>query len=1855
MTQERCPFRPYEDFADEGDLSRPEGCGDSFEEHLLEGSNGQHGASRGFQSLDGTCHAPGDCRANSTPIDIFCPGVVQSFVPIFGENKVTKNFTPDSGDYTTGENTATPDAFDKDGCCIAFPWEEPNDYTVLMQRFPIEQQRVPFARASERGLPIRHALELSRRVFTPIWMLEGRDVAFEYFRSAEQGIWQKKVLGWKFLGYDQEIGLPFSIQLLPRGLWATQLIGHFEDDDVLTVFFVVVTPQPTMMHHADPQRGLHDVVTIAMESEAYASDRLPLMIQYDLEGIIVQTAVRCPIACTPIMICDLLQLDERCQPPYEVRISYRDDYVERFFVKYERIGLPAGSFVHLSTYIRDEQCEWELPQQYPLREHQVLILASDANFDNRHDVSDGGREAQLDLPHGQESDTVDFMQDPDIRSTRHRKLGGNDEDTSLMQVGLPAHDLVTRYMENLELQYDAIEVAVWYHPLVLMGQKATFVRWATFLIGYPGGPFVRGIWSRALGRGPCYVYPVRPMPEQGGRAGPQFIVTNFVGENVLPALVIYRGDEGNSRTFTYIFDVRQWPTMMEIFDAVIPDHGCVWDSDCVLVMGPFDAERAYTWNMRVELYEGAYLRLRETARDIPPHVWQDDGGTTCGTETHTDSASDSERGEATSSSHSSTSRTAVEGDHLNADEEVEGETGGSPLWMMQFAWELEMAKDEEDFLAGAEEVHLASMEKARYRDLLHLDGHLQGEGDVMRNFLREIFPCDGLKVFTVHLWLLEHEITAFARVVPLFQGKSMTKAVIHELGPISDSSSFWVTAAKPMPPPLSLRICPIDLVVLNSKQRAEGLRIYLIDILFRRLPKRVAVAYRRGERLLDIVRKCDLAEACDPTKHHCILSRTDDEGKREWELPDEVDEVHGSSFELGFMPPKKQKWCEHDETTMMQLQTAGVLTTPSQVVDAYMEEWTLQGNEATLWLHNDYGARVQEHPLTIDVIADRDFLDGLGRDDLGIADEIFPVRPPPIFIIRPRPHVIFVQGGRHDLVPILCQLFMDLGHDLKSLLVESRTNMIELKKIFDLASPGHGCEQRQHCYAVFAGARLPYLGTMDVQIGTFIRLFLLERQDDEHSTCCSVGTGASSDTEGEESDDLGTIGSDLQLIHWGMQLGDGENTATPRESAIDDYLYSDQCLLLGDGVHGDNTATPTDCARYTALFEPSYDDFSMFQRVLHLAKSWTPHADDQPQMRGPRQIVWDHMLLWQAIHRTDRYTRFHQFPSLLEEAIAFRRARGYWQEIVISGMIHHVLGYWEIALEDDFSFTMQELQNRLRTFVRIRSCMIDDATDDGRLRRDGSDEEMILDEVGLMQMGVEERNAQSTGEAGLSRLTLLEHRVRLQKDQIYRLLADYHEPDGMQPVSGILVSFWLLKGEMPVVQKSEKKLLLHTVVPDWTQWVEQDWLDKGLSCSYALVKQYVTSNGPERSDYHVLGTSAHDRDRGFQTILIDLTFDNIRNRGAVRYPILATVAEIVVLFVGGPLQVQHGILGELELHWRGQGGVYVFKAMETPAIPNAAFVHIVKKGRPLPAQCFQEQFRFDEEGELVLMQLGSSYRLARELRTVNDPLYRLLVGSRRSSGVEDLTANQVTLWKLTGSTSQALLEAEQFTLHSDSDSWSVMVDPMWVNDGQNVFSLVQPMPVSSVPHMVHVFETPLRSEWKYALVDLLLRNQHVRAAVAYGPSDTVLDIYRIIAYGRYRLQRLLSTSLYLSWEAPETTFYYLATQVPRLPDGAYVVMRIGELPVQACEDAGGLSLLQQGVVKIKSIEPLEGKGAWRRHPVVGLRPPGNPVQWLNLRMESMDDCFFLWNTDVVVDFPLLHYETGYQIPKGLTSLTLHHF
>ena len=171
-----------------------------------------------------------------------------------------------------------------------------------------------------------------------------------------------------------------------------------------------------------------------------------------------------------------------------------------------------------------------------------------------------------------------------------------------------------------------------------------------------------------------------------------------------------------------------------------------------------------------------------------------------------------------------------------------------------------------------------------------------------------------------------------------------------------------------------------------------------------------------------------------------------------------------------------------------------------------------------------------------------------------------------------------------------------------------------------------------------------------------------------------------------------------------------------------------------------------------------------------------------------------------------------------------------------------------------------------------------------------------------MQRLTVDRGREPPSVAGLGQLTLLEHRVRLQYDLIYELLALHQDQSGLTSCEGALTSFWLLPGHGKTVQMTDKKLLLHVVVPDWTQWVEHYWEQKPEARQFFLIRQHVPSASRERSIYNVIGTSQADRSSGLQTVLIDLTFSNIRRRGAIRYHIMATVAELVVLFVGGPIQ-----------------------------------------------------------------------------------------------------------------------------------------------------------------------------------------------------------------------------------------------------------------------------------------------------------------------------------------------------------------
>ena len=98
----------------------------------------------------------------------------------------------------------------------------------------------------------------------------------------------------------------------------------------------------------------------------------------------------------------------------------------------------------------------------------------------------------------------------------------------------------------------------------------------------------------------------------------------------------------------------------------------------------------------------------------------------------------------------------------------------------------------------------------------------------------------------------------------------ITKSLMQEFQDLADGQPFWIMTAE-QAPSLSLRIYPVDVILLTHKQTQTRMRVYLVDMLFTHLPKRVAVIYWPGETLRDLTRRLGLEPVCNRNGHHCLL------------------------------------------------------------------------------------------------------------------------------------------------------------------------------------------------------------------------------------------------------------------------------------------------------------------------------------------------------------------------------------------------------------------------------------------------------------------------------------------------------------------------------------------------------------------------------------------------------------------------------------------------------------------------------------------------------------------------------------------------------------------------------------------------------------------------------------------------------------------------------------------------------------------------------------------------------------------------------------------------------------------------
>ena len=278
--------------------------------------------------------------------------------------------------------------------------DEADDHIGLMQRPPRERPSISFGDAATRGRPFLPVYRTTRRQLVDTWLTQGHDLAYEHFREFESGIWQKKLLGWKFRDVDQIYGEPFAVHLLRMGLWSLHIMNYFELENYHEVVILTVFPQPAMLHLDGNTRALHDTVVLAMTSEVAASDWLPLVVQYSLKGYNEIESIRCPPGCCPVVVCNMLGMDALCERPWMTQVSFRYLDTIRVFYDMERIVLPPAAVVTLER-IEAAICEDPLPAQFPLREDEMLNTPRQAEGfrgENKGDDDAGNTATRPHLP-----------------------------------------------------------------------------------------------------------------------------------------------------------------------------------------------------------------------------------------------------------------------------------------------------------------------------------------------------------------------------------------------------------------------------------------------------------------------------------------------------------------------------------------------------------------------------------------------------------------------------------------------------------------------------------------------------------------------------------------------------------------------------------------------------------------------------------------------------------------------------------------------------------------------------------------------------------------------------------------------------------------------------------------------------------------------------------------------------------------------------------------------------------------------------------------------------------------------------------------------------------------------------------------------------------------------------------------------------------------------------------------------------------------------------------------------------------------------------------------------------------------
>ena len=436
--------------------------------------------------------------------------------------------------------------------------------------------------------------------------------------------------------------------------------------------------------------------------------------------------------------------------------------------------------------------------------------------------------------------------------------------------------------------------------------------------------------------------------------------------------------------------------------------------------------------------------------------------------------------------------------------------------MMQFFSESELNEVPEDIGPRHEQAR-------SYFGILSLHPDMDTSSDILRAYIHERKGHVSHDAFTVYVWMLQTphpKVVHTAQRCAMLKGRSYIDSIFRLWEIVFPLRPLAVTLVHPDLQPLELRAVPIDLVVIPEDDVAQGLRVYLVDVIGMPLPRRLALFADEFSTVRAIADTAGARLICELPTTTCTIHSAAPNNRQTWSYEQIVDTDHGAGLTL-WIEPKPTRTAVHALTCADATQLVQHTATVAAIeYDRYARE-SVQYGHMHLWLHQgDLEPYQSQHrsvgwkkPRTMASVrqliwADRDLYQW----------ELTPVYPFPKIEGEIQPTLIIHPVADTSRWAVFVGGESEERRVIGTIVVEASLAPFSTDFLFDQVLPRNRCRERNICTAALEDETYEFWVDIPLFAGAFVELTERSVEPEESTTCSDLTEQAeeSSFTDDEE-------------------------------------------------------------------------------------------------------------------------------------------------------------------------------------------------------------------------------------------------------------------------------------------------------------------------------------------------------------------------------------------------------------------------------------------------------------------------------------------------------------------------------------------------------------------------------------------------------------------------------------------------------------------------------------------------------------------------------------------------------------------